>query len=135
MPRKTNPTVDEKPVEDVIEEVADAPEAGDGLPESEPTDDIGTLEGLPTEAEDESPAEDAPKEKKATPKAEVTSGRVFKIGSTKIFESDATVGKSNEAVRQMLKDSYPEVANATIGVTSEGDQVVVSFLPQPGRKG
>lgn len=42
---------------------------------------------------------------------------------------------TNEQVRDLLKTSYPEVANATFREREEGDLRVVEFLPQPGRKG
>lgn len=44
---------------------------------------------------------------------------------------------SNEQVRDLLKTSYPEIANATIRERTEGENGlrVVEFLPQPGRKG
>lgn len=43
---------------------------------------------------------------------------------------------NNEAVRNLLKATYPEIANATIReVTTDDGQKVVEFLPQPGRKG
>ncbi len=43
---------------------------------------------------------------------------------------------NNEAVRGLLKATYPEIANATIReVTTADGQKVVEFLPQPGRKG
>jgi PRTRC genetic system protein C len=42
----------------------------------------------------------------------------------------------NEAVRSLLKATYPEIANATIReATTDDGQKVVEFLPQPGRKG
>ena len=62
--------------------------------------------------------------------------RVFKIGTTRIVEDASTAGLSNEQVRAFLKNSYPEVANATIheSTTADGTKVV-SYLAQPGRKG
>ena len=43
---------------------------------------------------------------------------------------------NNEAIRSLLKTTYPEIANATIReVTTDDGQQVVEFLPQPGRKG
>jgi len=64
-----------------------------------------------------------------------TQPRVFKIGTTRIVENDSTLGLSNEQVRQMLKATYPEVANATISERNDGTTRMVEFLPQPGRKG
>lgn len=71
-----------------------------------------------------------------TPGVEVVNNeRVFKIGSQTIYENEVTYGLSNEAVRDVLKTSYPELANATIGTRHENGVAVVEFLPQPGRKG
>lgn len=42
---------------------------------------------------------------------------------------------SNEQVRDLLKTSYPEIANATLREREENGLRVVEFLPQPGRKG
>lgn len=42
---------------------------------------------------------------------------------------------NNNAVRDVLKTSYPEIANATIREREENGLRVVEFLPQPGRKG
>jgi hypothetical protein len=43
---------------------------------------------------------------------------------------------NNEAVRSLLKTTYPEIANATIReVTTTEGQTMVEFLPQPGHKG
>ena len=62
--------------------------------------------------------------------------RVFKIGATRIVEDPSTMsGMSNEQVRDLLKTSYPEIANATIRERDENGLRVVKFLPQPGRKG
>ena len=64
------------------------------------------------------------------------SKRIFKTGSTTIVEDDTMQGQSNEAVRDILKRTYPEVANATIREQDlENGQKLVEFLPQPGRKG
>ena len=65
-----------------------------------------------------------------------TQPRIFKTGTVRIIEDESTVGLDNEAVRNLLKTSYPEIANATIReVTTTEGQTVVEFLPQPGRKG
>ncbi|MBW4438986.1 MAG: hypothetical protein KME04_17745 [Pleurocapsa minor GSE-CHR-MK-17-07R] len=62
--------------------------------------------------------------------------RVFKIGATRIVEDAATMSAlDNDAIRDLLKTSYPEVANATIRERDENGLRVVEFLPQPGRKG
>ncbi len=61
--------------------------------------------------------------------------RVFKIGAVRVLEDDSTALLSNEQVRDLLKGTYPEVANATIRERIEGDTKIVDFLAQPGRKG
>lgn len=62
--------------------------------------------------------------------------RIFKTGAVRIVEDDSMRGLNNEEVRNVLKATYPEVANATIReVTTDEGQTVVEFLPQPGRKG
>ena len=72
----------------------------------------------------------------STPTVEVVNNeRVFKIGSQTIYENDVTYGLSNEAVRDILKLQFPEIANATIGARAENGLSIVEFLPQPGRKG
>jgi PRTRC genetic system protein C len=65
-----------------------------------------------------------------------TQARVFKTGTVRIVEDESLQGLDHEAVRNLLKATYPEIANATIReVTSDDGQTVVEFLPQPGRKG
>jgi hypothetical protein len=65
-----------------------------------------------------------------------TQARIFKTGAVRIIEDQSTAGLDNEAVRSLLKTTYPEIANATIReVTTAEGQTVVEFLPQPGRKG
>lgn len=61
--------------------------------------------------------------------------RVFKIGATRVVEDPSMSGLSNEQVRDLLKTSYPEIANATLRERDENGLRVVEFLPQPGRKG
>lgn len=61
--------------------------------------------------------------------------RVFKIGATRIVEDPSMSALTNEQVRDLLKTSYPEIANATIREREENGLRVVEFLPQPGRKG
>jgi PRTRC genetic system protein C len=63
------------------------------------------------------------------------SPRVFKIGTTRIVEDPSMSALSNEQVRDLLKTSYPEIANATIREREENGLRIVEFLPQPGRKG
>ncbi len=63
--------------------------------------------------------------------------RVFKIGANRVVEDEATARLTNEQVRELLKGTFPEVANATIRerTDSEANLQIVEFLPQPGRKG
>ena len=61
--------------------------------------------------------------------------RIFKTGTVRIVEDESMQGLSNEDVRNLLKATYPEVANATLRETTADGQRVVEFLPQPGRKG
>ena len=61
--------------------------------------------------------------------------RIFKIGSMQIVADETMRDLDNEAVRNLLKSSYPEVTNATIREQEEDDMIVLTFLPQPGRKG
>ncbi|MBK9748906.1 MAG: hypothetical protein IPO91_19290 [Chloroflexi bacterium] len=61
--------------------------------------------------------------------------RLFKIGATRVVEDPSLSGMSNEQVRDLLKTSYPEIANATLRERDENGLRVVEFLPQPGRKG
>lgn len=61
--------------------------------------------------------------------------RLFKVGSAKIVEDDSTSAMTNDQVRDFLKATYPEVANATVREREDGGYRVVEFLPQPGRKG
>lgn len=61
--------------------------------------------------------------------------RVFKTSTTRIVEGASMSGLSNEQVRDLLKTSYPEIANATIRERDENGIRIVEFLAQPGRKG
>lgn len=63
--------------------------------------------------------------------------RVFKIGANRVVEDASTMQLSNEQARELLKISYPEVANATIRerIDTAANLRIVEFLPQPGRKG
>ena len=61
--------------------------------------------------------------------------RIFKIGSTKIVADESMRDLSNEAVRDLLKRTYHEVANATIREQEEDDMIVLTFFPIAGRKG
>lgn len=70
-----------------------------------------------------------------TDQNQTPASRVFKIGAACIVETEAMSTLSNEKVRDLLKTSYPEVANATIRERDENGLRIVEFLPQPGRKG
>lgn len=62
--------------------------------------------------------------------------RLFKTGSTIITEDSSMAGKSPEEIRDILKYQFPEVANATINLSTNDDgQQIVSYLVKPGRKG
>ncbi|MGB7341148.1 MAG: hypothetical protein WBC91_19785 [Phototrophicaceae bacterium] len=62
--------------------------------------------------------------------------RTFKIGSQLIHEDETTREMDNEAVRDFLKGSYPEVAHATIREqTLDDGTILISYLPKIGRKG
>lgn len=61
--------------------------------------------------------------------------RVFKIGATRIVEDPSMSALDNNAMRDLLRISYPEIANATIREREENGLQIVEFLPQPGRKG
>lgn len=81
-------------------------------------------------------ADSVPETPAAPPVIEVVRfEREFHVGGTVIQENDATVGKSNEDVRDILKHSFPEVANATVRATDKDGKTIVEFLPQAGRKG
>ena len=61
--------------------------------------------------------------------------RIFKIGSTKIVEDESMQGRSLDEIREMLRLSFPEVAQATVREKTEGEVTYIEFLPRPGRKG
>ena len=62
--------------------------------------------------------------------------RIFQIGSTRIVEDETTAHLSNEQVKNLLKRSYPEIANATVRETTLDDgTTLVSYVPVVGRKG
>lgn len=61
--------------------------------------------------------------------------RIFKIGSTRIVADASMQDLSNEQIRERLKAAYPEVAEATIRETTQGETTFVEFLSRPGRKG
>ncbi len=61
--------------------------------------------------------------------------RIFKIGSTRIVADASMQSLSNEQIRERLKATYPEIAEATIRETTQGETTFVEFLARPGRKG
>ena len=62
--------------------------------------------------------------------------RIFKIGATRVVEDESLAGRDLDAVKDILKHSYPEVAHATVRETDLEDGTrLVEFLPQAGRKG
>lgn len=71
-----------------------------------------------------------------TPETTETPRRIFKTGSTIITESPEMRELSNDEIKNLLKHSYPEVANATIRETPQADgTLLVEYLPLVGRKG
>jgi hypothetical protein len=64
-----------------------------------------------------------------------TPRRVFKIGSVRIVEDASMQHLSNEQVQAVLQRTYPEVANATLRVTTEGETSLLEWIPKPGKKG
>ncbi len=70
-----------------------------------------------------------------TDQNQTPASRVFKIGATRIVEDPSMSTLTNEQARDLLKTSYPEIANATLREREENGLRVVEFLPQPGRKG
>lgn len=66
---------------------------------------------------------------------QILPSRIFKIGATGIAEDAATARLSSEQVRDLLKKSYSEVANAVIRERDENGLHIVEYLPQSGRKG
>ena len=71
-----------------------------------------------------------------TTETAATALRIFRVGGRTIHEDESTQGLDAEAVRAILKRSYPEGANATLRETTGDDgQPVIEFLPKPGRKG
>lgn len=62
--------------------------------------------------------------------------RIFKIGTSTIVEEDSMRELDKEAIRELLKPSFPEVAHATIRErTLEDGTMVLDFIARPGRKG
>lgn len=67
---------------------------------------------------------------------QVPQARIFKIGATIISEDETLTGCSLDEIKDILKHSYPEVANATVNTrTSDDGGQIIEFLLKPGRKG
>ena len=65
-----------------------------------------------------------------------TQSRVFKIGTTTLVEDDTLAGKTLDEIKDILKQTYPEVTHATVRErTLDDGTAVIDFLPKPGRKG
>jgi len=61
--------------------------------------------------------------------------RVFHIGANEVVEDASTAHLSNEAMRNVLKLTYPEVAHATIREREQDGVRHIEFLAVAGRKG
>lgn len=65
-----------------------------------------------------------------------TQPRIFKIGTTTIVEDESLAGKTLDEIKDILKESYPEITHATVRErTLEDGTQVIDVLPKPGRKG
>lgn len=65
-----------------------------------------------------------------------TQSRIFKIGTTTIVEDDTLAGKTLDEIKDILKQTYPEVTHTTVRERTLDDGTpVIDFLPKPGRKG
>lgn len=65
-----------------------------------------------------------------------THSRIFKIGATTIVADESFAELDHEAVREVLKRTYPEVSHAIIRErTLEDGTTVLDFIPVAGRKG
>ncbi len=65
-----------------------------------------------------------------------TQPRIFKIGTRTIVEDDSMSGLELDAVRQILQQTYPEVAHATVRErTLEDGSTCYDWIPRAGRKG
>jgi len=51
------------------------------------------------------------------------------IGTNRIVEDAAITKLSNEQVRNLLKAQYPEIANATIRESADGETRLIEFFP------
>ena len=71
-----------------------------------------------------------------TPTDETPKQRIFKIGSTRIVADETMRDLDNEAIRDLLKRTYPEAANATIRERElEDGTLLVEYFARPGVKG
>lgn len=62
--------------------------------------------------------------------------RIFKIGAVRIVEDESMAGQTPDAIRAILKTSYPEVAHAKMRETTlEDGTVCIEWFAIPGRKG
>ncbi len=61
--------------------------------------------------------------------------RIIKIGATRIVADASMSAIEPEQLRDLLKTTYPEIANATLRERDENGLRVIEFLPQPARKG
>jgi hypothetical protein len=57
-----------------------------------------------------------------------------KIG-TKQIAIDEEIGGEVEAVREHLRPTFPEVATAQASTRTDGENTIIEFAAQPGRKG
>jgi len=64
-----------------------------------------------------------------------TTNQYVKIGNRRIKLTESMQGKSPEELRGILLTTYPEIKTAKVRTKSEGDDTVVEFMAQPGRKG
>jgi hypothetical protein len=65
-----------------------------------------------------------------------TQPRIFKIGTSTIVEDESISGLDLDAVKQILQQTYPEVAHATVRErTLEDGTYLIEWHPQAGRKG
>lgn len=64
-----------------------------------------------------------------------TEQKIFKIGAATIVADDSLTDLPHDAIRNLLKTQYPEVAHATIREHHKDGMHIIEFLPRPGRKG
>ena len=63
--------------------------------------------------------------------------RIFVIGGTRIVEDESLAGLDIEAARAILKNTYPEVAHATLRERDDphSSSRIIEFHSKPGTKG